>query len=127
MGLGVVRIMSNLTWKALKSEVIRIAKSSPFHVDKNWNSSGSGSDPAYSPKGSYSGCIVGQALTNLGVSSDTINEIEGTTPKQESFAQGLGLRYSSPTSSQRNSVALAQDVYDIQRNQDLGYPWGECI
>jgi hypothetical protein len=124
MGLGGVRIVSNLTWKALKSEVIRIAKSSPFYVDDRRSS---GFDPTYSPKGSYSGCIVGQALTNLGVSSDTLREIEGTTPRQESFAQGLGLRYSNTQSSQRNGVGLAQEINDIQRNQDLGDPWGECI
>jgi hypothetical protein len=108
--------MNNLTWNSLKSEVVRLGKSNPDYIDSQEGGDYLGDEQ--SPA-----CIVGQALTNLGVDDDTLSKIEGVTPRQARFSAHLGL----PEAKIGTDGLAARALDYIQGHQDRGLPWGQCI
>jgi hypothetical protein len=109
--------MKNLTWDGLKSEVVRLGKSNPDYVDSRETCT-------YLRDEQYPGCIIGQALTNLGIDDGTLSKIEDTTPRQAQFSAHLGLPEAKKGT---DGLGAARALDYIQGHQDRGFPWGQCI
>jgi hypothetical protein len=114
--------MKELTWENLEAEVRALAKANPEYIDVGYTDIGK-ANCTYITNEKYTACIVGQALTNLGVDNDTLEKIEDTTPRQNMFSEPLGLPEATGGADRMSSVLLDR----IQGAQDRGSPWGECV
>jgi hypothetical protein len=114
--------MKELTWVNLEAEVRALAKANPKHIDVGYAGSGK-SHCTYITDETHTACIVGQALTNLGVDNETLEKIEDTTPRQKMFSEPLGLPEAIGGADRMASVILDR----VQGAQDRGLPWGECV
>jgi hypothetical protein len=116
--------MSEITWLNLEAEVIAIAMLRPDYVDPYARA---GRPCEYQPSRDYDGCIVGQALTSLGVSAAELSRIETLSPSHRAFASTVGLPFSESPTGLRNSNETSGRIAEFQTAQDQGVAWGKCL
>lgn len=116
--------MTKLTWDNLESEVVRLAKENPDYVDLH---AAQVRGCSYLPSGIYKGCIVGQALTNLGVDATMLYRLEQLAPNNKVFAEQLNLPFSQAAAGLESQEPAARRITAIQGRQDRAYSWGHCV
>jgi hypothetical protein len=115
--------MTKFTWEALETEVVSLATAEPDYIDPL---SVKGAPCQYQSHGTYRGCIVGQALTKLGVTSEELTRVERLSPTHVDFAAVFGLPFERE-GGPRNVNLTARRITSIQGGQDTGEPWGHAL
>lgn len=111
------------------NEVRRLADESPTFVYRAGNKMDEYGDE-YSGGCSYltgadgAGCIVGQALANLGVTTEFLTDVEGEHALRVFHRLGL-IESDSQFDSGQSVEALW--VLEVQSNQDLQRAWGDAV
>jgi hypothetical protein len=115
--------MTKFTWEALEAEVVSLATAEPDYIDPL---SAKGAPCEYRAHGTYRGCIVGQALTKLGVTNEELTRVERLSPTHVDFAAVFGLPFERQTGP-RNVNLASRLITNIQVGQDTGSPWGYAL
>jgi len=118
--------MSKITPKDVLVEVVKIGKTEPDFVYTNQPGVEYGGSCHYlsgNDEGEGRGCIVGQALLNLGISKERIESF------REDYADVflpnvLGI---NPPGEVSEEYTTLKTITHIQYAQDNGKPWGEAV
>lgn len=118
--------MSKVTYEDVLAEVIKIGEAEPDFVYTDQPGVDYDGTCHYlygNTEGEGRGCIVGQALLNLGVSKERIESFRNEYA-DEFLPNVLGL--SNPDKDSPGLKAL-ETLTNIQCAQDDGKPWGEAV
>jgi hypothetical protein len=116
--------MTKFTWEALEAEVVSLATAEPDYIDPL---SAKGAPCQYQSSGTYRGCIVGQALTKLGITDEELMRVERLSPTHVEFAAVFDLPFDRRANGPRNSRVAARRITSVQGGQDTGEPWGHAL
>src|SRR5690606_14674281 len=104
------------------AEIQRLADENPGFVYRPQRGGSAGCSYLPAPA-NPKGCIVGAALSRLGVAQELLEAYEG------SAAAGLikAALGRDPLVSNRYELTLIKVIGEVQAYQDAGWPWGEAV
>lgn len=112
-----------INFKQLYSEIKRLVDKCPNNIYEPNNRNDNGPKQCFYMSGKCSDgsveCLIGQACFNLGLDLEKYDKSSGSTE----FSQVAELEFETLKMS-TNEIMI---INDIQRRQDIGLSWKECI